>query len=858
MQNKRKCLYLVLSSLGVATLGHLFFLREWSLDSYMVGPNDGLQQMVTFKALLYEQYKNGDFFYSYQFGLGGGTYSQLAFYFSTSFLFILTAIFVFLLQSFHVIGPADVLFWANATVFVSIARLTLIVFITSNVFRYMKSEWLPAFTGACFYGLAPIYFRHVTYWEFFADAMIWIPLLVLGVEKVFREKRPNWLIFAIAVTLINNFYFAYVNLIFIVLYIIFRSFLPLEDKADKWNYCKLFIWSGILGFGISAVAFIPAIYGYLHNYRPAYQKSVPIFSWDNILFDSRYIILPTVFLIFLFSFSLFKVRTFRLFSIISIFFIILHFSPLIASAFNGFSAPQYRWEYLISFTIAGAISVGLQHIKRIKKRELILSSVIVFILYLSIAILTDELRNFSVLALAIFVMVLITILLLVNTLIKQTKSADFTMYIGLLLLVIIFANSFQYGLSKAGEVSKSTKNYLLSEKYNGKEQRDLLQQIKDKDSNSLYRIDWKVGRLNNTPIVQDFNGISVYGSILNEHLIEFYLNHLNVDTGRESVSRYATFGNRANLYSLFQGKYMIREKEKEERVPYGFTKILESKNYTVFENMHVLPFIRTTKKLFTEKDVAHVSDLSKEYAMLEGVIVPNTKQTNAKIAEAKNIIYLTKRAMVGASYVNNTLTVTDDNGGIDIKIDTLPSEAKELYVQFRLENLALDQGFTLKVNDYQTARKSNQSIYKTYDDTLTIRVDSSDTIRIRLPKGKYSLKDLELYQVDYTRLEFMKNRALNSSALNWEDNRITITYQNEYKDHYMMLPIPFEKGWHLKVNNKKKAIEKVNYAFIGFPIDKGKNEIELIYYPPYFKTSLILSIFSVLLSIVICKRKIGK
>ncbi|WP_117160819.1 YfhO family protein [Paraliobacillus sp. X-1268] len=852
---KRKILYLIISSLVVAVLGHLFFLREWLLDRYMVGPNDGLQQMVTFKKILYEQYKSGNYFYSYQFGLGGGTYSQLAFYFSTSFLFILSAIFIFVLQALDVIGPADTLFWANASIFISIVRLTSIIVITSIVFHYMKSDWLPAFTGACFYGLATIYFRHVTYWEFFADAMIWIPLLVFGVEKVFREKRPNWLIFAIAVTLINNFYFAYVNLIFIILYIIFRWFIPLaENESDKGKYAKLFICSGFLGFGISAVAFIPAVYGYLHNFRPAYQKSVSFFSWDNILFDSRYIILPTVFLLLLFSLSLFKVQTFRLYSVLSSFFIFFHFSPLVASAFNGFSAPQYRWEYLISFSIAGAISFGLEHIQRVTKRRMILSSVIVLILYLGTIIFIDDLHVFSLLSLAILLMVSITILLLFYAVFKKEKSAFYIMYVGLLLLVIIFANSFQYGLSQAGEVSKSSKNYLLSDKYNGKEQRELLQQIKNKDPDSLYRIDWKVDRLNNTPIVQDFNGISVYGSILNERLIDLYLNDLNIDTGRESVSRYATFGNRAHLYSLFQGKYMIREKESEEGVPYGFSKILESKNYIVLENNNVLPFIRTTKNFFSEKDVEQVSDLSKEYAMLEGVIIPNTKQTNAEIAQDANLIDQTKIMMVGASYTNNVLTVTEENGGLDIETDSLTSAAKDLYVHFHLENTAVDQGFTLKVNDYKTARKSNQSIYKTYDDELTIRVDNSNKIRIRLPKGKYILRDLELYQTDYARLEYQKNKVSNNSTLKWKDNRISITFNNDRNDYFMMLPIPFEKGWQVKVNNKKQKIEKVNYAFIGFPIDKDENEIELLYYPPYFILSIVLSSFSLLLSILICRR----
>ncbi|MBP1950947.1 YfhO family protein [Virgibacillus litoralis] len=856
MQKKRSLISLIICSLVVATLGHLFFITEWFQDRYMVGPNDGLQQMVTFKKLLYEQYTTGNFFYSYQFGLGGGTYSQLAFYFSTSFMFMLTTAFVYLLQSVQLIGPADTLFWANAAVFVSIGRLAIIITITSCVFRYMKCNWMPAFTGAAIYGLSAIYFRHVTYWEFFADAMLWVPLLVFAVEKIIREARGGWFIVAVAVTLFNNFYFAYVNLIFILIYIIFRWIIHLdENETHRLKQLKMYFISGTLGLGISAISFVPAVYGYLNNHRPPYSQHVPLFNWDNILFNSRFLIIPALFLILLFIFSLYKNRTFRLFAALSIIFILLHFTPLVASAFNGFSAPQYRWEYLLSFTIGGCVAFGLKFIAEISKRQLTMASTVVTIVYLFTVFLDKKISITSELSIAVLTMTAITILFLFLFIWRVNRVRFILLYTGLLILPIVFANVFQYGLSVPGKVDEVSKNHLQSEDYNGEEQRQVIQQIKDRDTDPFYRIDWKVGSFNNTPIVQNFNGMSVYGSILNKHLLYFYLYDLNIDMGRESVSRYATLGNRANLYSLLQGKYMVRERDNSSPIPYGFNKIIESENYIVFQNENILPFVRTAKLLFSEQEMKHTSVLAREHAMLEGAIVQDKNDT--AIPKEINIIDTATLETVNASYNDNKVSVTDDKGGIDILVDEIHPETKDFYIHFHLENLAADQGFTLKVNDYKTTRKSNQSVYKTYDDNMTIRVAKADKVKIRLPKGDYILKDLALYQEDYSKLEQANRQATETEKVNWNDNRITITYNNQNNDNLMILPIPYEKGWEVKVNEEKQAVQKVNYAFVGLPIEKGINHIKLIYYPPYFRTTIVITLISLILSVVSWRRARG-
>ena len=107
------------------------------------------------------------------------------------------------------------------------------------------------------------------------------------------------------------------------------------------------------------------------------------------------------------------------------------------------------------------------------------------------------------------------------------------------------------------------------------------------------------GVFNNTPIIYGFNGFSVYSSILNRNLLSFYWNDLRIDMGRESVSRYATLGNRANLYSLLYGKYYMTEKQTRPACRTG-SKIMESSHYAVYQNQYMLPFVRTADRVYNE------------------------------------------------------------------------------------------------------------------------------------------------------------------------------------------------------------------------------------------------------------------
>lgn len=853
---RRRYIPLAIGSLLVAILSHLFFIIEWTEGRYMTGPGDGLSQMLPFKQLLYDEYVNGNFFYSTNFGFGAGTFSQLGYYFSTSIFFNMTALITFILVSVGVLQEPTLLYWADSLLVISIIRVTIIILVTTLYFRYVKLDAIPAFIGASVYGTSVIYFRHVTYWEFFADAMVWLPLLLFGVEKIIREQKLGWFTFAIALNLIDNFYFSYVNFLLCLFYILSRWIILLDHtEAGKLRQIQLFLVGGITGLGLSAVFFLPSVYGYLHNYRPPFEGTIPLLeAVDNPFLNGRVIVAPAFAVLCLFLFSFYKNRLFRLFASLTILSTILHFSPLIGSMFNGFSAPQYRWEYFLSLMAGGVVAAAMQMMKQVMMREVYIALLAAVVLYSSVWFVDPKLtiRSLKDGYLAVSAGIVSIFFLWYGW--RRSRINQVLPSLAIVITSIYVANTFQeVKLSNVGNVKDSTRELMRSDAYNGKDQLALIRKIQADDQDSFARIDWMTDTRNNTPIVQQFKGMSVYSSILNEHLLYFYLFDLEIDMGRESVSRYSSLGDRANLYSILGGKYMIASND-QTSIPFGFERLYTAGDYTAYKNNYILPFVRTTDTVFSEEDFNQTSPIAKERAMLEGIILKDVPTGEREIVDSANLIRDVAFSTVGASYENEVLEITEEEGGLDLFIETPDPAIEDYYVSFYLKSLKNNRGsldspdeIFLTVNEYETSRKINKSIYKTGVNDLTIRVAKNEQISVRLPKGRYQLKDFKLYSEDYSVLKAVKEQSdlEPDIPVKWERNKVEIAYENHTGQTYMSLPIPFEKGWHVYVNGQKKKLHQANYAFIGIELEDGMNDIQLVYYPPYLFLGLFITVLSV-------------
>ena len=74
-----------------------------------------------------------------------------------------------------------------------------------------------------------------------------------------------------------------------------------------------------------------------------------------------------------------------------------------------------------------------------------------------------------------------------------------------------------------------------------------------------------------------------------------------------------------------------------------------------------------------------------------------------------------------------------------------------------LELLSPDKAHYVKVNEYTLERNKLTYKYRRFVTPVTIRIKSSDAIKLSLPKGKYRVNLKGIYGEDYTTLKDTSN-----------------------------------------------------------------------------------------------------
>ena len=130
----------------------------------------------------------------------------------------------------------------------------------------MKREGMAAFAGSliytfCGYGiaLAPVH-------PYFINPMIYLPLLLIGVERVLHKEKGNLLIAVTALASLSNFYFFYMLAILTVIYFILRFCTMKHEnwKKDLGSSLGRTLFFSLTGTALSAVLLLPMQIGRAH------------------------------------------------------------------------------------------------------------------------------------------------------------------------------------------------------------------------------------------------------------------------------------------------------------------------------------------------------------------------------------------------------------------------------------------------------------------------------------------------------------------------------------------------------------------------------------------------------------------
>lgn len=770
---------------------------------------DWLKQHVTFPEYFRNLfYSNHNLFPNFSFNLAGG---QNIFYFAyyglLSPIILLSYLLPFMEMSNYIIMSSYLIVIISVIMFYYLliknnytkenALFTSILFLLANGFLFHSH-------------------RHIMF-------MSYMPFLILGlfgVNRYIDKNKSLLLIISITLMILTSYYFSALGLVTIFLYYLF--------KIDKFNIKNilLFISRIILGILLASFFLLPVIY-VIRNGRNSESINI-LFNYFIPQIDSKFLLYNaygvgsvSLLWISLIYNIIFEKKNIRL---VSIFLFIIIIFPIINLILNG--GLYLNGKIFIPFTPLFLILIAnmINNTKFIKTSLIWLNfSVLISLIFI----------KFNTLTIYILLDFIFTLILLNIYFIYKKKYILFPIILIALTSSLIINNNDDLETiedikERNNIINQNTTKYFDNDKYIYRYQEDV------KNPNLI----------NYSYALNDYR-TTIYSSTSNLEYINSFNNHFS------NNDRYRNFLMVNQTNNLFFDRFMgIKYLLKDKNIPYGYKKIKEFKNLSLYKNDNVYPISYSKTNLLSINDYNNLELNQKLEAFNNNIITSNTTSNpNLNFISKKiNLDYtVSKVNNLTINKNNNTYIITSkDNGKLVLKLNN-SIENKSIIIRFKMNKAnSCPNDSMISINGIKNILTCSEWKYfnNNYDfDYVISSNDPIDTFNIKFNKGTYVISDILIYEIDNS---FFSNNdiiPLNTDNNSYKDNSIHGTI-NQLEDGYFIFTIPYDKGFSIYLDNKKINYEKVNNGFIGFPINKGYHDIKLVFEAPYYKEGKIISIIT--------------
>lgn len=624
----------------------IFFILELVLilifrkyNKQFIWSEDGIRQHIVnlkyFRELLLEFLKTGSLsMHTWNAGLGFDLFSNFSYWILGDFFSYVCVLF----------SEDKIEFLYNLLI---VVRMYFIGVSFLCYCRYKRVNDFSALIGSIIYTFCMYVLFSATRHPYFSNALILFPLVMIGIEKAILENKFIFYTIIIGIAYITNFYFACIISLAIAIYgVILTIYSYKKDGARRIIkvLLEVFLYS-ILGILISAVVFLPTIISFMsserdmisidYSYTSEYYKNII----SNLLTvdDARcwaywgmqsiaFIAIPVFFKRRKENYSLFL---FMIIMILPLFF------PRLGSIFNGFSYPNNRYTFIISFIFSYITVILLNSSKKLEKRELIYIGIFFAIYFALDFIFKIELNIYTMLQIWICAFIL---LLMINN--KKFKKVNF--YNIVLTVIVIFGLILEI-VFRYDEIGR---NYVIAFIENGEaiikqetsdesipDFKDAINYIKENDTD-FFRIMKSPYFIINNSMWLGYNAIGGFFSIVPEayqimsrDLLNLQYNSLNYGIKE--------FDYRTKIGSILCEKYLIMNDS--STVPYGYSKI---DDYTgeskIYINNLCLPFGVLYTSYISNEDYKSLSPLEKESSLLKNVSVDEVNLTNKNLTKIQD------------------------------------------------------------------------------------------------------------------------------------------------------------------------------------------------------------------------------
>ena len=667
---------------------------------------------------------------------------------------------------------------------------------------------------------------------FFILPMIFLPLILAGLEKIMKGKKPYLFIISIAICVISNFYFFYMVAIITAVYALVRVIYTYRDdkKIIITTLLKLFGFS-LIGVLIACILFIPTVLIFIQDSRTIEGGIVPIlyeFKYYQKLLSGMISndssghwnligVSPIALVGAYYAFHKRDIQKIILF-IISLLVMLI---PFLGSFMNGMSYACNRWIWAYVFLCAYTVAYYWKDIISIRVFTHKKLTVFLMIYFVLILVMRNT-RKESV----IFQILLFTVMLFLLSFINNHKTKWFKYKIRIIFVFVIAGialNAFYiFHVTEGNYVSEFIDMGEVYPSYQSTVASDIKNHVDDKSfwrfsstddeylnnkdmnmkvnavlKNSIYSgvssKYFKLDNASNSSTIFNRNGIGYYWSLGNIN-IQNYLRA--VDNKEYGLFYYYGNDQRTILSSLSSVKYFVAEEGEKAKVPYGFkpidiffkyapnmlrnkkindkTKIQNSVNYDIYENPYAMPLGYTYDNTVSEKTASKFDGIKKEELMLESAIVEkddNLKRANNFKTSDKKLRYtMTAKDEDYMKLYKNKIVVNRGHSKVYLNMNSEPN--KNLFVNFK--NFTFVQKSEMDANKdmFKTLAVGEQNIisnkYRYFTD--------DDYSRIYVSCGGVN-KLLLNYREDKSYFNNRKNFAINMCYSDVERNKVTIEFE---------------------------------------------------------------------------------
>ena len=732
---------------------------------------------------------------------------------------------------------------------------------------YFKKNPYGILIGSFTYIFSGVFLNYAIRHPFFLNPMIYLPLLIVGVEKIYRKEKPYLFTIMVAISAMSNFYFFYMLTAVAVIYALIRF--PVYKEAGFFKTLGRFAGWYILGLGLSMILLLPVIIAFMGNARSS--SGVNYFSiflyqrkyYQSLILQSIGFHLPGrgtslnfialaycggIVLLLKKSKERFPYKASLILGVVFTLF------PIFAYVLHAFSYPMNRWHFALAFIIGAVLMEvyeDLLNLTLLQKIGIVFGIIFYYMAYKRYAEGALDVKYA-----AIILILTAIVLFVVNEIPFMSKfHLNHLLLLGLACFSVSFAGFGHYST----RLSKVINSYVaFDEAYDllG-EQEDSLFRSANIKVNQLDRVDAMNESIPNWGIIRHIPTTTNYYSITDKNVSDF-LENLGLNQYQYKF-KFKKLDMREGLLNLYHTKYIVINK--------------------LNENKNIVPFGYTYNTYVTEKDFEKANAVQREQTMTQNAVISDTSDIASASLQKSSIVndltthdistnfyyHKTKKKgklvqiKIPKEYFNDQCYIYLQN------VRMIPSNSGRNHILYTGKN---NTRFRVGIAGHTSTifNAEQDSIYEIGNRNYLLEVNTNNikkdqkyvTLSIIMSRSAtYKIDKISVVQVN------SKKQAAALNALRNNPHLTNISYDsaNHFSgnikttdDRILCIPFAYSKGWKATDNGQSVKVIKVNGMFCGLVLKPGTHNIKLNYTTPGLKIGVGISLISLIVLIILILR----